>query len=112
MCCGGVLLVMRRRLALRLVDAETQDSAVSTIGSVTETLAFSVLGAYFAVRGGARLVGEAVSVFRGHSIGMMFFNSWTVSALIEFVAGVVLLLGTRWFVARWRQLRGQAANDK
>lgn len=105
--CGGVLIVMRRRLARRLVGPKTPEDAASTLGSVTEALAFSLLGAYFAVRGGAGLVSGAVSAFWDQPIGLVVFNSSTVSALIEFLAGAVLLLGPRWVAARWRQLRGR-----
>src|SRR3989304_6788466 len=82
---GGVLLAMRRRLALRLVGPETPESTASTAGGVTEALAFSVLGTYFAVSGGATLVGHAATGLWHRNAREIFSNPFTVSAIVEFV---------------------------
>ena len=62
--------------------------------------------------GGATLVGHAATELWHRNAREIFSNPFTVSAIVEFVVGVALLLGARCFVARWRQLRGQNKSNR
>lgn len=87
MVLGGVLIVLRQRLADRLFPAGSE----RLLAEEAQAVALSVLGAYLVVQGIARVT---------------WIGRFDWSAAVQLVLGIALFFGARGLSGLWRRVRG------